>query len=238
MNKKYAFFLLSLLVLSSCDFPTASDSLPSDSPSLDSSPSSSGESSFDTTISSDGPGEPPLGEYRINPKPSEGDTGYVYDQYGEIVKELYRNEYYTDLEDVAAYIVTFKETPVNYYFSDERDGYSNAKRECYGLYGDACRIFPGPYDSNYDYLPHSLDYKYNEADIGGEGYAESSSWNRGALRVVFTIKGISDYGSDVPVVFYTGDHYDTFIEYKNYYGGWGEEFGLSGSSWESIDTWF
>ena len=238
MNKKYAIFILSLLVLSSCDFPTASDSSPSDTSSIDTSPSSSDESPSDTTTSSEGPGEPPLGEYRINPKPSEGDTGFVYDQYGEIVKELYRGEYYTDLEDVAAYIVTFKETPVNYFFSTERGGYSNAKRECYGLYGEACRIFPGPYESNYDHLPYSLDYNYYEADIGGEGYANSSNWNRGALRVVLTIKGISNYRRDVPVGFHTGNHCDTFIEYKNYYNGWGEEFGLRDASWAAIDTWF
>lgn len=243
MRKFSPLLILTLLVLSSCttnvpSSDTSSDVLASDSSSYISDSSTSDSSSGSAATSSVDHGELPAYEYRLSPVTATGDVGYVYDGYGEIVKELYRTDYYTDLEDVAAYITVFNDVPDNYFFSTERDGYTQAKKECYSLYGDVCRIFPGPYNRNYDFLPYSTDGKYYEADIGGDGYASSSSWSRGALRVVFALAGIDSYGKDVPVVFYTGDHYDTFIEYKNYYGGWSSEFGNNGQDWSPIATWF
>lgn len=233
MHKTFPLLILSLLTLSSCVQTNSTSDLSSEDDIV-----SSTDSENSSPTSNEGPGEPPEGEYRISPSPSESDIGFVYNEYGLVMKEIYRDSYYTDLEDVAAYIVTFNDVPDNYYFTTERDGYYESKSLCYGLYGNACRIYPGPYEGNYTHLPYSLDNIYNEADYGGDGYAESSSWNRGAYRLVFTLTGISDYGNDTPVVFYTHDHYDTFIEYKNYYGGWGQAFGDNGISWSSISTWF
>ncbi len=249
MRRSMPLFMLSALILSSCaafgridtsnSASTSESSSGNDSSNADSTPSdTSSSASEDTSTNSSSATDLPGGEYRLNPIPSLGDIGFVYDEYGQTMKEIYKGEYYTEVEDVAAYIAAFSDVPENYYFTTERNGYSESKEECYELYGNACRIYPGPYDSNYSHLPYSLDGYYNEADIGGDGYAESSSWNRGALRVVFTLSGISQYGSDVPVVFYTNDHYDTFVEYKNYYGGWGSAFGDNGLSWSPITTWF
>ena len=75
-----------------------------------------------------------------------------------------------------------------------------------------------------------------EVDIGDETYASSSSWNRGALRIVLTYAGISAYGSNIPVLFYTDDHYDTFVEYGNYFNGWGKKFGVGNGSWQQLVT--
>ncbi|MFA5421351.1 MAG: ribonuclease domain-containing protein [Bacilli bacterium] len=226
-------FILTLTVFSSCA-PAASSS----ETSFSSSSTSETTSTSESTSNSEDHGEPPSGEYRLSPIASESDTGYVYDQDGDIVKEIFREQFYTDLEDVAAYIATFNDVPDNYFLTDERNGYTQSKKECYDLYENTCRIYPGPYPGNYDYLPYSKDNTYHEADIGGYGYAESSSWNRGALRVIFTLAGIDEYGANIPVVFYTDDHYDHFIEYKNYQGGWGAPFGLNGVSWSSIITWY
>jgi hypothetical protein len=33
------------------------------------------------------------------------------------------------------------------------------------------------------------------------------------------------FGTDEVYVFYTGNHYNDFREYLNYFGGWGEPFG-------------
>lgn len=243
MKKIFPLLILTLLTLSSCDLVTNSANvLPSTSdtttPSEVSDVTSDSISSPSNSSDSENPSEPPDEEYRLNPVASNGNIGYVYDRYGEVIKELYQDEHYVELEDVAAYIVTFNDVPDNYFYTTERDGYTKSKRDCYNLYGDVCRIYPGPYNSNYGYLPYSLDDYYHEADIGGEGYAKSSSWNRGALRLVFSLAGIDDYGANAPLVFYTGDHYDTFIEYKNYYGGWGQPFGNNGRDWSIISTWF
>jgi len=226
MRKPHYIFLLALISLSACAPDTSQSSISDDV---------SGTS--DETESSSTSHTPPAGDYRLNPVAAAGEVGYAYDEYGEVIKELYRDDYYTDLEDVAAYLVTFGALPINYYYTTERGGYSESKQTCYGLYSNACRIFPGEYYSNYDYLPYSLDGLYNEADIGDEYYALSSSWNRGVLRVIFTLTGIDAYGQSNPLLFYTDDHYENFIEYKNYYGGWSEEFGDGGAEWSALDTW-
>lgn len=250
MRRPLPFLLLSALLLSACVSTGISDSSNSDSSSIvsssDSVSSNGDNTSKDTsettpeTTSSESTSslELPEGEYRLNPIPSQGDVGFIYNEYGQVMKEIYKDEYYTDIEDVAAYIAVFSDVPDNYYFTTERGGYSKSKEACYGLYGDKCRIYPGPYESNYSHLPYSLDSYYNEADVGGDGYATSASWNRGALRIVFTLSGIEHYGDDAPVVFYTDDHYGTFVEYKNYHGGWSPAFGDNGLKWSPIDTWF
>ncbi len=246
MRHSLSFLILSTLILSSCSSFGDSSGSPSDvDPSSSDTSISSEHNSSDTATDtstgaspSESTGEVPVGEYRLNPVPGTGNIGFVYDEYGQVLKEIYKDEYYTDVEDVAAYIVAFNDVPDNYYFTTERNGYGESKDVCYGLYGNECRIYPGPYESNYSFLPYSLDDVYNEADIGGDGYAESSSWNRGALRVVFTLGGIYEYGNNIPVVFYTDNHYDTFYEYKNYVGGWGPEFGENGYDWSPIETWF
>lgn len=67
----------------------------------------------------------------------------------------------------------------------------------------------------------------------GNGYAvriynDGTTITRGAARLVYARMdknrdGI--FGTDEVYVFYTGNHYNDFREYLNYYGGWGEIFG-------------
>lgn len=186
--------------------------------------------------------EPPVidSDYvRINPIFATGDVSAIYNKDGSEYKTLNKETYYTELEDVAAYIITFRSLPVNYYIIDrdnDSSGYPKSKEACYNQFGSACRLSPGYYYSNYDYLPESLDGRYMEVDIGDETYASSSSWNRGALRIVLTYAGISAYGSNIPVLFYTDDHYDTFVEYGNYFNGWGKKFGVGNGSWQQLVT--
>lgn len=185
------------------------------------------------------PDVPEVTDGRRNPVTATGNQGAIYQKDGSVYKVLAKDTYYTELEDVAAYIVTFMQLPPNYYIIDrnqDSSGYPESKRVCYEQYQSSCRLSPGYYSSNYSYLPKSLDGRYLEVDIGGEGYASGPTWNRGALRIVLTYQGISQYGQNVPVLFYTGDHYDTFTEYANYYQGWGSTFGSNGTSWSPMDT--
>ena len=92
--------------------------------------------------------------------------------------------------------------------------------------------------------------QYYEMDIGTTGtvtpdtsyqvsiYNNGSSINRGAARLVYGRKDLNGngiYEEGELYVFYTYNHYNDFVEYLNYYGGWGEVFGnmTGGGSYSS-----
>lgn len=174
------------------------------------------------------------------PVNATGETGYIYNESGAIAKTLSKGTYYTSIADVAGYISTFRQLPTNYYIidrdEDKSSGYSNSKKICFTNFGTACRLSPNYYNSNYIYLPWPTDKRYIEVDIGGEGYATSASWNRGAYRLLVNFDGLSEYANDGPIIFYTPDHYDNFLEYSNYYSSWGASFGQSGGTWSEMPT--
>lgn len=162
----------------------------------------------------------------------------VYNKDGTIKKYLKKGIYYTEINDVASYILAFKEAPINYSEGENRSS-------GYRKYGNYARVPRGPFGLNsgdsshnkdsypYDVLPKSTDGQYWEFDIGYKYtettyYANSSSFNRGPLRLVALLNGSrplnsslgsSNYNDNNAVVFYTADHYSTFYEYGNYYNG-------------------
>jgi hypothetical protein len=59
-------------------------------------------------------------------------------------------------------------------------------------------------------------------------YNDGNTITRGAARLVYTRMDKNRdgvFGTDEVYVFYTGNHYNDFREYLNYFGGWGEIFG-------------
>lgn len=163
----------------------------------------------------------------------------VYNKDGTIKKYLKKGIYYTSIDDVASYILAFKEAPLNYSEGEN-------KKTGYQKYGEYTRVTRGPFGLNsgtnyntdtypYSALPKSSNGQYIEYDIGykyseSSYYASGSSFSRGALRLVVFINGSrpgnsqigeSYYNDNNPVVFYTPNHYTTFYEYANYYNGFG-----------------
>ena len=151
---------------------------------------------------------------------------------------------YTALNDVAAYLLAFGETPANQIKNKNSKGISEAI-STWGKYG---RVNDNKFSgdiSKYPYepeLPNILGINkiyYNEIDFGTTGnytlsnrnktynqvvYNNGSSITRGAVRIVY----VSDYNIkniDKRYVFYTYNHYNDFQEYLNYHGGWGYRFG-------------
>lgn len=188
-------------------------------------------------------GDPSEGIITVNnrrhPVKATGETGYIYGETGTIVKTLTKGTYYTSIADVAGYVSAFRELPANYYIIDrdvDRSPYNASKKLCFENYGTSCRLSPNYYESNYTYLPWPTDKRYLEVDIGSSTYATSSSWNRGAYRLLVNFDGLSEYNNDGPIIFYTPDHYSNFREYSNYYSSWGSSFGESGGSWQALQT--
>lgn len=188
----------------------------------------------------------------------------VYNLNGNIVRYLKKGIYYTSLDDVASYILAFKELPANYLI-----GRNASKRTAYDNNGgEYSRIAPGFYGldysgssydgkDNYPYqcLPKSTDGNYFELDVGytwtdEEGnvtnYAGSTSYNRGPLRMIVYFEGVRTSGEDLntshyndgnPVIFFTPDHYQTCYEYSNFYRGWSKPlFKNSYSSYTPLIT--
>ena len=170
------------------------------------------------------------------------DTYYIVDSSGEVKDVVYRGGAYTTLEEVAAYIFAFGETPANYI--DEKS--ADPKRSIWGKY---LRLnnsyFSGDVDK-YPYepvLPNIRGYGgelyYYEVDLGTTGtdcdpkypskiYNDGNIITRGAARIVYT-RYDENHDKIIDInekyLFYTYNHYNDFQEYLNYYGGWGEIFG-------------
>lgn len=151
---------------------------------------------------------------------------------GHLVKTLSKGTYYTSYDDVAAYWQAFGEMPANYMCADGDDssGYQATKNKAYVAYGTSARLwFTYHRTSGYmnqvpvynTYGDGSNKATYFEIDISTNW--SSYSGNRGAERLMAMPYGLTEYG-DVPVIFHTTDHYDTFTEYLNYSSGWGTSF--------------
>ncbi len=105
---------------------------------------------------------------------------------------------YTSPEDVAAYIHTFGTLPSNFITKSEaRDlGWDNSKGNLWDVAEG--KSIGGDRFGNYEgLLPKAEGRKYTECDVNYEG------GYRGSERIIFSNDGL---------IFYTDDHYQTFIQ--------------------------
>ena len=109
------------------------------------------------------------------------------------------NGTYTSKDEVALYIHTYGKLPSNYIAKDEAEELGWKKKQ--GEAGQLQNVAPGKSIGgsrfgNYEgQLPDKKGRKYFECDIN---YV---SGNRGAERIIYSNDGL---------IFYTGDHYETF----------------------------
>lgn len=109
--------------------------------------------------------------------------------------------HYTSKEEVALYIHTYGKLPSNYISKNEAEELGWKKKD--GEDGQLHVVAPGmsiggSYFGNYEgLLPEKKGRKYYECDIN---YVKG---NRGAERIVYSNDGL---------IFYTGDHYETFVQ--------------------------
>ena len=144
---------------------------------------------------------------------------YVGEVYGipnsDVV--ITKGEVYTELNDVAAYIIAFKELPVNYF-------YKSNKSTCSAKYGSSCRLVGSKQYSNDPYSSHTSPIltdgasEYHECDLASYD-GEYSINSRGSYRLVYSL----DEGKEI--VYFTDCHYENFSEYYNYYNGFGPWWG-------------
>lgn len=109
---------------------------------------------------------------------------------------LDENGSYTSKEDVAAYLHTYGKLPKNFITKKEAKKLGWVSQE-----GNLDEVAPGmsiggDYFGNYEgSLPEKDDRDYYECDINFDG------GHRGAERIVYSNDGL---------IYYTGDHYETF----------------------------
>ena len=130
---------------------------------------------------------------------------------------LVKGNVYTDLNDVAAYIIAFKELPVNFYDKSK-------KSTCSANYGSDCRLIGSSSYNNDLYSSHTSPIltdgasEYHECDLASyDGTYNINS--RGSYRLVYSL----DKGKEI--VYFTDCHYENFSEYYNYYNGFGPWWG-------------
>lgn len=184
----------------------------------------------------------------------EGDfKSYTINNLEGKVKKVYFGAGYVSLEDVAAYLFAFGKGPANYTKStDGTDKYQIINT--WGVYGRVNDAYYSSDVTHYLFepsLPHTDNggprgenmYNYHELDFGytqtpwgygvqsDEPYNNGRRINRGTVRFVYSASTYEgNYGAkNIPVehrhVFLTFNHYNDFVEYLNYEGGWGVPFG-------------
>ena len=169
-------------------------------------------------------------------------TYYITDGYGEIVDMIFSGGAYISLDEVAAYLLAFGETPANHIDSKNGNPSTSIWKEYLRCNNSQ---FSGS-TSKYPYEPMlprisgcGGDLYYYEVDFGTTGtdcdpgyaikeYNDGKDITRGAARLVYTRydknkNNIIDINEKY--VFYTYNHYNDFQEYLNYQNGWGEMFG-------------
>jgi len=211
---------------STSDLPISSSSSGISSSSSSSSISSSSSSSISDSSSSTTQGIRPVEDKDDDSRLITTKTlvklavpEYVGEVYGipnsDVV--ITKGEVYTELNDVAAYIIAFKELPVNYF-------YKSNKSTCSAKYGSSCRLVGSKQYSNDPYSSHKSPIltdgasEYHECDLASYD-GEYSINSRGSYRLVYSL----DEGKEI--VYFTDCHYENFSEYYNYYNGFGPWWG-------------
>ncbi len=172
----------------------------------------------------------------------DGHAYTVLDANGDIAFTVYEGGGYVTLEEVAAYVFAFGDVPANY--TADKKGSPSSSR--WGKYLRCNHSAFSGSTSKYPYEPELPDISgcggslyYYEIDIGTTGtdcdpkytaykYNDGTRITRGAARIVYARydanrNEITDPGERY--LFYTYNHYNDFMEYLNYEGGWGEIFG-------------
>lgn len=115
-------------------------------------------------------------------------------------------ESYSSRDEVAAYISTYGELPFNYITKNEakalgwKDEYDTVAQAAPGM------SIGGDKFGNYEgLLPEKDGRQYYECDI------DYTSGNRNAKRIIYSNDGL---------VFYTDDHYESFVQYNPETGTW------------------
>lgn len=141
-------------------------------------------------------------------------------------------------EDVAEYYMAFRQVPPNYFASKAPNG--NRTYRKLSVY------HKGNYSGSNDYTK-ALSKHWN-VDPGGayyeldidltSNYNNGFSYTRGKGRVVVIDEGINEKGyGEEPVMYFTNDHYQNFVEYYNFKGGWSAPFaGTSKKQYEARST--
>ena len=109
---------------------------------------------------------------------------------------VYEDKYYSSKDEVAAYIHQFHHLPDNYITKTKAKklGWEQTEGNLWDIL-PGMSIGGGPFN-NYDgKLPEEAGREYKECDIDYNGGA------RGGKRIVYSNDGL---------IFYTGDHYETF----------------------------
>lgn len=175
-----------------------------------------------------------------------GNTYVVVDAQGKEVLRVYKGGGYITLEEVAAYMFAFggsnDSLPANY----TSKKVTKVGTSPWGQYLRGNHSYFSGDTGKYPYEPVLPDIsgcggslQYFEMDIGTTGtntgngypvriYNDGTKIERGAARLVYARmdkNGDGSYSTDEVYVFYTGNHYNDFREYLNYFGGWGEIFG-------------
>ncbi len=186
----------------------------------------------------------PDGAYRLPRVKVNGNTADIY-QINElsggtysctIAKTITKGEEYFEPEDVAAYYQAFDSFPVNYcYGTSSKVAKNNAlsygkNGRCYFKYSY------GNYHQN-DYTPplgpwSKTGTPYYELDISTKTYNPKYNTGKAISRGIFRIVILpAESSTSYPnengydsICFFTRDHYDSFVEYRNFYEGWSESF--------------
>lgn len=113
------------------------------------------------------------------------------------------NGYFTSKDEVALYIYTYKKLPSNYMTKDELKGKSI---KYYWTEENKKSVGGDIFYNREGLLPKKEGRIYYECDINYRG-----GTNRGRERIVFSNDGL---------IFYTNDHYESFVMYNPEDGTW------------------
>lgn len=141
------------------------------------------------------------------PLPEDG-FGYSPDDYGAVSEAQTTalpdedGDYY-GRDEVALYIHTYEKLPKNYMTKSEARalGWEGGSLE---PYAPGMCIGGDGFGNREGLLPEADGRKYTECDVNSIGRE-----SRGAERIVFSNDGL---------IFYTGDHYESFIQLYDSYG--------------------
>ena len=117
---------------------------------------------------------------------------------------VYFGEEYTDRDHVAAYLHLFGELPPNYITKEDAEalGWVNSRGNLWDVAPG--KSIGGDYFGNYErQLPTAKGRKYYECDIDYDLDRDEYRGRRNGKRIVYSNDGL---------IFYTGDHYETYEE--------------------------
>lgn len=124
----------------------------------------------------------------------------------ELYPEIKKSGEYSSRDEVAKYIVKYGKLPGNYITKNEAKklGWVSSEGNLWDVAPD--KSIGGDRFGNYEgILPQKSGVKYYECDIDYSG-----GW-RNSLRIIYSNKG---------AVYYTSDHYESFVEFDKESGTW------------------